>query len=613
MLFCLLSLACTVPPQFSDAPDGGAATGQVVISPTPNRDVRIAILPDRTTGRDWGLAYLDAAVEDLNRLKPDAVFCVGDLVQGYTRRPEVWKAEADDYLKRVAPLTMPWYPTAGNHDVISGARDPSDRQFARMYREVFGPLWYAVELNGLTVLVLFSDENSDDRNITLGDAQLAWLTDQLERTKAHGVPSVLLMHRPLWKYASVGWDTRVHPLLATAGTVAVIAGHFHALQRAPDRDGVQYHILGTCGGAIDQHPLTGQLQHLSFLDLTHGAASVWHQFAGATLPDDFVVVEDQERVFRLTRSESGVAVRGALPEPGAKGFDAAPLSIVVHNPLDRPVTARVLLRQHNGEEWIVPGEPSVSRTLLDTYNPAVTDRSSPVTLTAPERTTIAAGADATIELRASCPPQPAPLRAPEAVVELTFTDSRGREVPVSVRRRLPVQRTLEVQVPGDARVGAAMPLEEWSWTPYATDDAPPMVSAMQTPAGLLLTVLVPDDRIATAPQRAESGKDRTSNPMVDALAIRLHQGDALQEWIWEPATGALTSSTNEKRLTFVRHDTPIGWSATCMIPWSALTQTSAINIGVADNDDTFHTQWRWLSPNSFPATLRRTNEVNTNP
>ncbi|NDH44227.1 MAG: hypothetical protein EBX62_10430, partial [Betaproteobacteria bacterium] len=28
-----------------------------------------------------------------DRLKPDAVFCVGDLIQGYTRRPEVWQSQ----------------------------------------------------------------------------------------------------------------------------------------------------------------------------------------------------------------------------------------------------------------------------------------------------------------------------------------------------------------------------------------------------------------------------------------------------------------------------------------------------------------------------------------
>ena len=83
----------------------------------------VAILPDRTTGEDWGLPHLARAIDDLNLLRPDAVFCVGDLVQGYTRDLETWNGEVDDYLAQVNRLDADFWPTAGNHDVISGDRD----------------------------------------------------------------------------------------------------------------------------------------------------------------------------------------------------------------------------------------------------------------------------------------------------------------------------------------------------------------------------------------------------------------------------------------------------------------------------------------------------------
>jgi hypothetical protein len=594
MLITLLVLSAVVPP-FTDAPDGGAREGQVVQAPEPKRDLRIAILPDRTTGRDWGLPYLDAAVEDLNRLKPDAVFCVGDLIQGYTRRPEVWQSQMDAYLRRVRSLDMPWYPTAGNHDVIAGTRDPGDRRFAELYRRTVGPLWYAVDLDRLTAIVLYSDENLDDRSIQLGDEQFAWLRAQLERSKARGVPSILLMHRPLWRYGDVQWDERVHPLLAPAGTVAVIAGHFHSMQRDPDRDGVQYHILGTCGGAIDQHPLTGQLQHISMLDLKDGTAEVWHQFAGATLPGDFIVAKDQERAFNLKRDARTVSIAGALPEPGTDGLRDASLVLTVTNPIDVPIVASLRLRNGSGEEWIVPDEPSVSRTPVDTLNPAVTDLATPITLAPVTPVTIAPGATASIEVRVSCPPLPAPLRAPEAVVELSFTDTKERRVPVAVRRRLPVQRTLAA--------GTPMPLEEWEWTPYATDDAPPSVVAERSPDGLVLRISVPDDRIAASFEGALGRKDRATNPLVDALGIRLFRGDRDRgaSWTWEPVTGALLGGAPRPR--FERTATDGGWAARCTIPAALLDGCTGINVGIADNDDTFHTQWRWLSPEGLPARL----------
>jgi hypothetical protein len=30
-----------------------------------------------------------------------------------------------------------------------------------------------------------------------------------------------------------------------------------------------------------------------------------------------------------------------------------------------------------------------------------------------------------------------------------------------------------------------------------------------------------------------------------------------------------------------------------------------INIGVADNDNTYHTQWRWLAPRDLPVVLQQ--------
>ena len=77
---CLASIVWgRTPPAFiHEGP--GAIDEQTTIVATPPQPFRIAILPDRTTGRDWGLPYLKSAVADLNRMQPDAVFTVGDMV-----------------------------------------------------------------------------------------------------------------------------------------------------------------------------------------------------------------------------------------------------------------------------------------------------------------------------------------------------------------------------------------------------------------------------------------------------------------------------------------------------------------------------------------------------
>ena len=127
---CLAISLLSVPPAFEKSPDGAALDGQVVASPAAARQQIIAIVPDRTTGKDWGLRYLREAVDDFNREQPDAVFCVGDLVQGYSLDHADVIRERTEFLDIVGKLTMPFYPTAGNHDVVSGSRNSKDASFA---------------------------------------------------------------------------------------------------------------------------------------------------------------------------------------------------------------------------------------------------------------------------------------------------------------------------------------------------------------------------------------------------------------------------------------------------------------------------------------------------
>ncbi|MEY4810980.1 MAG: hypothetical protein RI986_1318, partial [Planctomycetota bacterium] len=353
----VLTMAATsagAPPHFQADDSGRATDGQVVKDGARPRVQRIAILPDRTTGRAWGIPYLRAAVEDLNIVRPDAVFTVGDMVQGYTRSTSVWNNEADEYLGAVGKLTAAFYPTAGNHDVISGTRTAGDATFAEKYRQRFGPVWYSVELDLATVLVLFSDEGLGDSKMGFSDAQIAWLSGALQSASKRNQPIFLLMHRPMWRYPSVKWNDRVQPLLEKAGVDAVIAGHFHALQREADVGGVQYHILGTCGGMIDQHPLAGQMQHLTFVDCTsEGALRVWHQPVGLVLPEDFVIRTDQDRVYALRDPVPAVRTAGKLADPSTLTAPTeAVAQFVVKNPIDVPIHVTLdppgVLRNANG-------------------------------------------------------------------------------------------------------------------------------------------------------------------------------------------------------------------------------------------------------------------------
>jgi hypothetical protein len=602
-----LSLPLLTPPPFLR--EGSAAIDeQVTVVPTPPPPFRIAILPDRTTGRDWGLPYLQAAVADLNRIQPDAVFTVGDMIQGYTRDPVEWTRQADQWKAITDGLRMPLLPVAGNHDVISGSRVGGDDTFGRMYLERFGPLKYMAELEGATVIAMFSDETFGRGGVQLGEAQIGWLRVQLERARARGKPIVILMHRPLWRTGSVKWFDRVHPLLAEAGVDLVLAGHFHSMQDEGTRDGVRYTIVGTCGGSIDQHPLAGQMQHISLVQLqSDGTTEVFHQPVGMTLPVDFVTREDQDRVYALRQGPGAVKLEDALPDPtDAASPSTGRITLVLRNPIDVPVEVEVS-PYTRPEPWQVEGHAFMSRTGIDAFNPHTVDGDTPYRMQPPEHpVTLAPGDTRRLPLEFTWPRTTEPLPPPTFQVRLTFTDSRGRRVPVFVWERPDVQRRIALPRGSDGQPPAGSvtwPLHAWRPSPYDTLEADPTVQAWIGSDGrsLQLLVRVPDHLAVGAASAGTAPERRQRDPSADAIRVEWTDAEGSAWALAEPFTPFITGSRPDDRTVLRAIRLPEGgWQATLAIPLDH-GAPATLNVGVADNDQTYHTQWRWLAPAEHPA------------
>ncbi|MFG0251425.1 MAG: metallophosphoesterase family protein, partial [Phycisphaerales bacterium JB038] len=309
-LLLALVIGCT---PTSDQPVADSPSAAVPAAPepllvgTPGRSLplppqrfeslRLALLPDRTAGQPWGLPYLERAVADLARTQPDAIVGVGDMVQGYTRSVPRFRQEVAEFQNVLAGVDIPFYPTPGNHDLVAGSRQAGDDTFVSLYEEAFGPRYYAVDF-GLAYIVVLSTEDlrASGGSPDFSAEQLAFLDRALATGIERQRPIFVFMHRPAWRSRGSNFLSDVHPRLVAAGVQAVIAGHFHSLQRDPDRDGVEYHILGVCGGMIDQHPLTGQLHHVSYLTVhLDGRFELYHSPVGHTLPDDWILSEDQNR------------------------------------------------------------------------------------------------------------------------------------------------------------------------------------------------------------------------------------------------------------------------------------------------------------------------------
>ncbi|MHC4833336.1 MAG: metallophosphoesterase family protein [Planctomycetota bacterium] len=616
--------------RFESDGDGGPLERQVVEVPPRPSPLRLAILPDRTTGRAWGLPYLETAVEDLRRIGPDAIFTIGDMVQGYTRSTAQWDREADEWFEIASGLPSPAWPVAGNHDVVSGTRDPADSTFEDRYRERFGPLRYAVEFDRATVVVLYSEGRRAEEGVALSPEDLAWLDETLAHAAARGVPTVLLTHRPMWRYRSADWDERVHPLLAEHGVDAVVAGHFHALQRDPDRDGVQYHVLGSCGGLIDQHPASGQLQHLTFLTVAPDAAPeeqvrIHHQLVGATLAGDHLLREDQDRAWRMKRAADAATIVGAVAEPSDGAADSGTLRLDLANPLDvpivwtwRPLTARP--EPAPVEPLSAGGLAWSSRTPVDTFNPFTMRTDSPLSLAAGGPVELAPGERRSVDLPWTVTDGTDPLPPTELRLQARYRDSRGRAVPVTVVRRVPVARERILPV-GDP---LELPISAWEFSPYDLPEPDPTAAISRLEdGGLMLNVLAPGDRLAGTFEDWRLDRDRFDDPMQDAIRIELGDGPGTRSLLFEllPDSRSIRafalSADGEATPIEVRGSGPAalqarwrplgeGWTATIAIPAEdAGAGVLPLQVGVADNDDTYHTQWRWLAPKGHPVRLLR--------
>lgn len=250
----------------------GLSAASAPAAPAPvDPPVRIGILGDRTGDHQPGV--YEGIVAELDRLRPDRVLNVGDMIEGYTTDSLTLANQWDEYDAIVAPLGERLHRTPGNHDITYDAAEP-------IYRQRCGPTNASFDFRGIHIVTF--DTSRWDTYAQMPPAQLAWLTDELER-HTDAVCSIVCMHKPLWfRGVAAGQPDPLHALFVRTGVDAVFTGHYHQYLSG-DYDGIRYTSVGSSGGATDPGVL-GPQYHFTWVTVDGDGIHIAPIDAGSVRP-----------------------------------------------------------------------------------------------------------------------------------------------------------------------------------------------------------------------------------------------------------------------------------------------------------------------------------------
>jgi Calcineurin-like phosphoesterase len=209
-------------------------------------DFEFAVIGDtRPRFESESFRPFEGLITNINALKPALVINLGDLIYGYG--PASKEKQWDKYQAVIKTIQVPYYQLPGNHDTHS-------KEARAIYGQRFGKFYRSFDYGDCHFVLL--DNTEQERWGYLGPAQLAWLTNDLQQTRARAV--FVFLHFPVWEPERVTpeyyefWANTLHPLFKQSRVQAVFAGHYHAYGPTREFDGIRYFITG--GGGAELRP-----------------------------------------------------------------------------------------------------------------------------------------------------------------------------------------------------------------------------------------------------------------------------------------------------------------------------------------------------------------------
>jgi hypothetical protein len=566
---------------------------------------------------------LQSMIETANLLHPLAVLTTGNLIDGQRHDADAYRSALAATREQLAPLTMPWLPCAGEEETRTGTPDPADPAAAALYQQLVAPLYYSVNLNDIHAIVLDSEESADAAP-HLSRHQLTWLEADLNNTfdnrDIHHV--IVLLHRPLWRDPGSNWkavarllnDFNHRPLVVVEGldraapltpphVDAVFAGRDNAYSEQRSADGIDCITLGPTGAPPDGTPLTGRATSMVLFhaDATNVAITVItpdHLY-----PSDMVTAADRaviDSIYNLTPDQLGI--RGTLEQPLNHPVGSAdengPLTLVLKNPLDVPLD--VAIRLAALQDLTTPSQRDAANPYADNFDSAWQLHVPYADRHLPPHSAIA------YHMAISAAAQTDPIAPPQVEFVINWRDSRGRSVPIVLKRRVPVLPTFALPTATENWAHAVLS-DLFLWDPADHPDPHPNPewSAQLSNATAQFKINVEDSTPSffAPPHHTPLGFSdavilawqQPGAAVTDQVTFYPFAPDASDYWIHNLPNhaGAITAH---------RTATPAGYSLMIEAPRAVLFPTATpirANLTVIDNDGGVrnHT-WSWAVPDA---------------
>ncbi len=240
-------------------------------------------------------------VKETELLKPSFVIHVGDMIHGYTydinQAREQWKK----FKQQISPITCPFYPTPGNHDVTTKEIQPG-------YTEAWGKdkLYYSFDYKNSHFIIInaFLDQQFD----TIPTVEYQWLLNDLEKAKdAENI--FISFHSPLYMNPKFDWKP-LQEILKKYHVKGIFSGHYHIYDYRVE-NGIPYFCLNSSGNMDFNNFLAGYGH--GFLYVTVNGDKVDYAFItqGKVYPPDAVKPGESRRSPRFFNGDETILI----PDP----------------------------------------------------------------------------------------------------------------------------------------------------------------------------------------------------------------------------------------------------------------------------------------------------------